>query len=241
LPKFYRPAEALEHQRRLEAELRLAGDKTDSYVALYHPWLVARDPVDDRLSIVHPTGAVCGAIAARSLSRGAWVAPANQVLRGVLSTHPALNAPGVETCYQAGVNPIRHQVRGPVIWGAYTQSTDPELEDLNVRRLLILLRRLALYEGNTYVFAPHSPAFRRRVQQQFEQRLAWLYARGAFAGRDPSEAYRVVIDETVNTANSVEQGRLIVELRVAPSQPVTFITVRLVQSAGEPPAVQEVL
>jgi len=43
-------------------------------------------------------------------------------------------------------------------------------------------------------------------------------------------AFQVVTDETVNTAASVERGRLIVELRVAPSVPLTFLTVRLVQS-----------
>ncbi len=98
-----------------------------------------------------------------------------------------------------------------------------------MRRLLILLRRIALTEGDRYVFAPNSPAFRRRVKQQFEQMLSRLYVRGAFAGSDPSEAYQVVVGETVNTPASIEQGRFIVELKVAPSQPVTFITVRLMQ------------
>jgi phage tail sheath protein FI len=149
--------------------------------------------------------------------------------------------PGEEAVlYSAGINLIRRMPQGFTIWGAYTQSTDFELEDINVRRLLILLRRLALREGQNYVFAPHSPAFRRRVKQQFEQVLARLFAQGAFAGNGPSEAYRVVIDETLNTQASIEQGRLIVELRVAPSQPLTFITVRLVQTESGLLAVQEV-
>jgi phage tail sheath protein FI len=125
------------------------------------------------------------------------------------------------------------------MWGEHTQSPDAELEDLNVRRLLILLRRIALTEGQTYVFAPNSPAFRRRIQQQFEQILGRLYTLGAFAGASPSAAYRVVIDETVNTPTRVEQGQLVVELRVAPSQPLTFITVRLVQLEGGGLALQE--
>lgn len=239
LPKHYRLPAALAHQQQLALELRRAGDTTGSYVALYHPWLVIREETGELLH-VHPAGGVCGVMAARSLSRGAWVAPANEIMLHTLATVPTPASGDDQAYYSAGINPIRQGARGFVIWGGYTQSSDPDLEALNVRRLLILLRRLALVEGQTHVFAPHSPAFRRRVQQQFEQRLARLFALGAFAGREPAEAYRVVIDETVNTPASIEQGRLVVELRVAPSRPVTFIVVRLVQLDSGSLAVQEI-
>jgi hypothetical protein len=39
-----------------------------------------------------------------------------------------------------------------------------------------------------------------------------------------------VTDETLNTPQSTDLGRFIVELRVAPSLPMTFLTVRLVQT-----------
>ena len=142
--------------------------------------------------------------------------------------------------YAAGINPIRQTAQGFVAWGSYTQSSELDLEDLNVRRLLILLRRLALREGQTYVFATHSDAFRRRIKQQFERVLARLFEQGALAGSIPAEGYQVVIDDTVNRQNTIEKGQLIVELRVAPSQPLTFITVRLVQSESNFLAVQEV-
>ena len=57
-----------------------------------------------------------------------------------------------------------------------------------------------------------------------------MYARGAFAGQTASSAYQVVADSSVNTAQSVDQGRFVVELKVAPSLPLTFVTVRLVQT-----------
>jgi phage tail sheath protein FI len=56
-----------------------------------------------------------------------------------------------------------------------------------------------------------------------------MFSRGAFAGSTPATAYRVVVDDTVNPPISVEQGRFIVELRVAPSAPLQFLTIRLVQ------------
>jgi len=57
-----------------------------------------------------------------------------------------------------------------------------------------------------------------------------MFARGAFAGRTAATSYQVVTDDSINTPTSVDQGRFIVELRVAPSLPLTFITVRLIQT-----------
>jgi phage tail sheath protein FI len=162
------------------------------------------------------------------------------VVPNVLATVPVLSTTVEQALYAAGINPLRQLPQGFVAWGSFTQSRSADLEDLNVRRLLILLRRLALREGQTYVFAAHDAALRRRIQQQFEQVLARLFDLGAFAGAVPTEAYQVVIDNTLNTQTNVEQGRLIVELRVAPAQPMTFITVRLVQSETDPLTVQEV-
>lgn len=239
VPKHYRLPETLKHQQRLLARVRQDGDTTDSYIALYHPWLVSRAETGELIH-THPAGSMAGVMASRSLRQGAWVAPANEVIQNALSTLLRLSLEDEQTLYRSGINPIRQIARGFVAWGSYTQSADSDLEDLNVRRLLILLRRLALREGQTYVFAPHSDAFRRRVQQQFEQVLARLFDLGAFAGRTPAEAYQVVIDDTLNTQNTIERGQLIVELRVAPSQPMTFITVRLVQTDSTGLTLQEV-
>lgn len=239
LPKHYRLPEVQTYQRQLLADLRRDDDATDSYIAIYHPWLISRE---DTGALIHtsPTGAMAGVMADRALRRGAWVAPANEVVPNVLATVPVLSTTVEQALYAAGINPLRQLPQGFVAWGSFTQSRSADLEDLNVRRLLILLRRLALREGQTYVFAAHDAALRRRIQQQFEQVLARLFDLGAFAGAVPAEAYQVVIDNTLNTQANVEQGRLIVELRVAPAQPMTFITVRLVQSEADPLTVQEV-
>jgi phage tail sheath protein FI len=167
------------------------------------------------------------------------VAPANLPVRDTLNLTPLLEPTSYVNLYDGNVNLIRRDAGEFMLWGAGTLSAIPELQPLNVRRLLILLRRLVLREGQTYVFAPHSPAFRRRVARQLERQLAGLFARGAFAGSDPRQAYRVVVEETLNTPASVEQGRFIVELRIAPAQPLAFITVRLIQTSTETFRVQE--
>ncbi len=71
------------------------------------------------------------------------------------------------------------------------------------------------------------------MRHRFQRVLSELFVRGAFAGARPEEAYNVVVDESVNPPESLENGRFIVELRVAPSHPLAFLTVRLVQDGPE--------
>ena len=59
-------------------------------------------------------------------------------------------------------------------------------------------------------------AFRRLVQRGFEALLDDMFVRGAFAGATPATSFQVVTSQALNTPQSVEQGRFIVELRVAP-------------------------
>jgi len=109
-------------------------------------------------------------------------------------------------------------------------SSDEDLQQINVRRLLQLLRRLALRHGETYAFEPNGEALRRAAQRGFEAVLGSLFRLGAFAGGRPDEGFRVVVGDPPNTPRSVDAGRLIVELRVAPSRPLAFLTVRLVRA-----------
>jgi phage tail sheath protein FI len=60
--------------------------------------------------------------------------------------------------------------------------------------------------------------------------LERLFLRGAFAGRTSSEGFQVVTDTSLNTPQAMDQGRFYVELRVAPSLPMRFLTVRLLQT-----------
>jgi phage tail sheath protein FI len=54
-----------------------------------------------------------------------------------------------------------------------------------------------------------------------------MFERGAFAGATPEQSYQVVTDSSVNTPESVDAGRFIAQIQVAPSQPLEFITVLL--------------
>jgi phage tail sheath protein FI len=167
------------------------------------------------------------------LTRGAWIAAANEPLAGVVALRPVLARETWLDLFSAQVNVLRPDARGFLPQSADTLSLDPDLRPINVRRLLILLRRLALREGSVFVFQSNNEFFRAFVMRRFETLLNLLYQRGAFAGARTETAYQVVVDERINTPERVERGQLIAELRVAPSRPLTFITVRLIQGADD--------
>jgi hypothetical protein len=241
LPVESREEQALAHVRELDSRLGAtaeagdAGARALSFGALYHPWTVLAPAAGDRsrrARMVPPDGAICGLLAARALEAGAWTVPANRPLGGVVALEPTLGDGARAAFFGRRVNAVAPFPEGFMVLSEETLSRAPELTGIGVRRLLILLRRIALREGDRYLFRPNDASFRRLVQRQFDGILGLLFGRGAFAGARPAEGFRVVTDGSVNPPESVEQGRFVVELRVAPSRPLHFLTVRLVQTGA---------
>ena len=130
-------------------------DRALSFGALYHPWLHhRRQEAQSGTAVIlaPPDGVVCGMIAARALNRGAWIAPANEPLRSVVALKPTFNRGEWANLFATQINLVRQDPRGFMLLSADTLSSSDLLRPINVRRLLILLRRLALREGNAYVF-----------------------------------------------------------------------------------------
>ncbi|MGO4259040.1 hypothetical protein [Lysobacter sp. TAB13] len=263
MPRHFRTAQALRHVRRLR-EIRGIDGVADplalafgearalSYGAMYFPWLQSdvrtraaanergdSDP-QQRPRVVPPDGVATGVLAARGWRRGAWIAAANEPMKDVIALTPRVDALDRQALQDAQINLLRDDPRGFFALSADTLALDTDLRAINVRRLLILLRRIALRRGSSYVFEPNGPTLWRSVQRGFDLLLGDLHRRGAFAGATPEQSFRVVTDEGVNTPQSVEAGRFVVELRVAPSLPMRFIAVRLAQS-GERLTVKEEL
>jgi hypothetical protein len=228
LPASHTAADAALYVTNLRA---LESSTTLGYGAAYHPWLVVRDIPTGPLRTTPPDGAIAGMYALRAIGRGAWVAPANEPLASlVLGLSPPFPDDVWSVLDAQPVNRIRPEAHGLLPMSADTLSDDPNLGLVNVRRLLMLLRRAALSLGNTYVFEPNGPVLARSVGGTFASLLGDLFRRGAFAGASDDQAYRVVTDASVNPPESVDQGRFVVELQVAPSSPLAFLTVRLVQT-----------
>ncbi len=199
-----------------------------SYGAAYHPWLTYFEEGHlDTLRVIPPDGAIAGIMAQRAARRGAWIAPANQPINGPVALTPPIPRRAYRGLLETQVNLIRQEAHGFVVLSADTLSQVEDLRPINVRRLLCLLRRLALREGAAYVFEPLNEVFQRAVQRGFEALLNGLFIRGAFAGASPANAYQVNLR---STPTDLDRGLFIVELRVAPSRPMSFMTIRVIQS-----------
>jgi hypothetical protein len=213
LPAHYDATAAVEWQQQLPI------DGSMSYAAAWHPWLMLRED----LRIVPPEGHVAGTVAARELAAGAWAAPANIGIRGVVGLEPEFTTGDVIRLFDAHLNPLARQPKRFTAISAHTLSPDPQWLQLSVRRLLILLRKVAFVLGDRWVFETNNDAFRARVRTAFERLLARLQARGALV------AFMVTTAEGQAARIDADNGRFIVELRVAPSSPIEFITVSLVR------------
>jgi hypothetical protein len=266
MPRHFRTPQALQYAERLRAVRQppLHGDadaldfregRALSYGALYFPWLQAdlsgtpQDRADGTAlaatktrapRVVPPDGAVTGVLAARASLRGAWVAPANELMKDVVALAPVVGESEWAAVQDAQINLVRFDPRGLFTLSADTLALEPDVRPINVRRLMILLRRLALRRGANYVFEPNGPELRRAVEHSFGELLTDLFRRGAFAGVTPSQSFRVVTDDTINRPADDEAGRFFVELRIAPSVPMRFLALRLRQQ-GERLSVMEEL
>jgi hypothetical protein len=241
LPQHYRKEQCVEWLGafRQALGLRAQGQVLDSatepadlsYVAVYHPWLLAPDvPGSTQLRAAPPDGAVCGMIGAREQRRQAWVAPANEPLVGVLDLDPELTTADWEELFALRFNLVRPEPRDFRAMSAHTLSDDRSLLQLSVRRLMILLRKVAAQRGADFVFESNHRRFRDGVRVMLENLLRFLFERGAFAGAAPEQAYRVATGDDVNTPQAIDQGRFVAEVRVAPSQPAEFLTVQLTRT-----------
>jgi len=244
LPEGYEDTESFLHTGSLKSTKGLAASingiepfsfdelRALSFGAIYHPWLLTKEENFDGINSIPADGAICGVMARRSIERGAWVAPANENLQGVLGFSKEIKRDSFLDFQENSINLVRQEPRGFLVLDSDTLIDDPDLRQINVRRLLSLLRRLAIRHGAEYVFEPNDERFRRTVERGFSSLLDQMYTRGAFAGSTPAASYQVVVNESINNFRSVEQGSFIVELRVAPSLPLKFVTVRLIQSGA---------
>lgn len=243
MPDHYRAREAASFVRYLGGKLRQDGLRQSelmalSYGAVYHPWVRVREE-DGRVHLVPPDGTVMGQIAQQTRERGAWAAPANRDLAGVVGLHHHIGLNTMAGLYAEHVNLIREDAGGFRLATALTLTQEKATRLIGVRRLLILLRRLLQREGARLLFAPNNQSFRQMAEMHVERLLSDLYMNGAFAGDTPDQAFQVATSpETAR--EEMEQGRLVIDVRVAPTTPLTFLVVRLSQGHDGSPLITEV-
>lgn len=229
---------------RQQAEAGFAATQAASFAALHHPWLVRREAAsvaagpNDGAGELHahpPEGAVLGLYARRSRQRGAWATAGLEPLAEAFALSGRIDAEAIEAAY---VNAIEQRPNGIAATRANTLADDPDWQAVGVRRLFILLRRLARREGERYVFEPNDLTLRRSLEGSFEAQLRRLMQRGAFRGASAAESYRLNTASGARADEEIERGECSMEIRVAPSRPLRFLTLRVLR-AGEQLLIEE--
>lgn len=207
------------------------------YAALYHPWLVTRDPATNRDVEVPPSGHMAGIYARVDTERGVHKAPANVVIRGIRPVDGI--AQDITKRHQdllnpRGINALRSfPDLGPRVWGARTLSSDSSWKYVNVRRLFLFLEE-SIDKGTQWVvFEPNDEALWALVRQTVSNFLTTVWRGGALAGTTADEAFFVACDRTTMTEDDLQNGRLVCVIGVAPVYPAEFVIFRIHQLTRE--------
>jgi hypothetical protein len=204
------------------------------YAAYYYPWIVVSDPRSGNRVKIPPSGAVCGIYALTDNTRGVWKAPANETVAGALDLEFDVTHGEQENLNPKGVNCIRRfPGRGIRIWGARTLSSDPLSKYINVRRLFIFLEASIYYSTQWVVFEPNDPKLWARVKQTVTLFLRSQWREGALLGEKEEEAFTVAVGRETMTEDDLLNGRLIVEIGIAPARPAEFVIFRIYQKTSE--------
>ena len=225
--------------RALEWRSRLARDS--AFAALYYPNVVINNPLarpgatNGELYLTVPTaGHVAGVWARTDAGRGVWKAPANEAVRGIVRLDNDVTNGEQDLLNPDGVNCIRSfGSYGTKIWGARTLAkTDPSWRYINVRRLFNFVEE-SIQRGTQWaVFEPNDFDLWQRVKRNITSFLRGLWTQGALVGGTPEQAFYVLCDESNNPPSSVDEGKLIVEIGIAPVKPAEFVIFRISQWQG---------
>lgn len=207
------------------------------YGALYAPWIYVFDSGTSGRKLIPPSGAIAGRYANTDKSRGVHKIASgieDGLLRSALDLEKEFTDADQEKLNPKGINVIRKfSGIGSVIWGARTVSTDSEWRYINVRRLILFLEE-SIEEGTKWVvFEPNDQTLWKSIVRNVSAflRLQWL--QGALVGSNEEEAFYVKCDNETNPQESIDLGRVITEIGVAPSKPAEFVIFRISQFAGE--------
>jgi len=207
--------------------------RTDSsFCAYYWPWIRGVNAAGAHRDLP-PSGYLTGVFGTRDRSHGVHVAAANVELVGAEDLSLRVSEDDVGLLNHDAVNTFRIQ-RGVRPWGARTASSDVDWRYITVRRLFIMLRR-SLEAGFAWItFEPNDRGTWDYVGTQASLFLTDLFKQGMLVGGKAEDAFFVKCDAETNSPESIDAGRLICEIGVAPVSPTEFIMISLVQDMGAP-------
>ncbi len=203
-----------------------------NYAATYYPWVKIVDRDTSRPVWVPPSVVLPGIISYTDKVAHEWYAPAG-LNRGGLTTvveaKTRLTHAERDDLYENRINPIASfPGQGVVVFGQKTLQSKPSaLDRINVRRLLIALRKFIASSSRYLVFEQNTPALRNRFLNIVNPYLEQVQQNSGLS------AFRVVMDDSNNTPDIVDRNQLVGQIFIQPTRTAEFIVLDfIVQPTG---------
>lgn len=202
------------------------------YAGVYYPWIQVNDPIGvgkNPKKFLPPSGYVMGAFAKMDTEVGVWRAPAgtDSQLLGVIDLEYSVSDNEQDILNPDCINCIRAFTGdGIIIWGARTLSKG-EYKYIPVRRVMMFVRQSLLANLRWTVFRPNDSVLWNATTNTVFNFLSSFWSQGGLKGSSPKEAFFVVCDDTINTADTVDEGKMFVDIGICPRKPAEFVIFRL--------------
>ena len=207
------------------ADATFQASQVDSnYVATYYPWVKTIIAPTNRLASIPPSVLLPAVYASNDRLAAEWFAPAGLNRGGIVGAVNVLNRlthSERDTLYENKVNPIAaFPGQGIVAYGQKTlQDRASALDRINVRRLLIAVKKFVASTSRFLVFEQNTSTTRTRflntVNPYFE----------AIQQRQGLYAFNVVMDESNNTPDVIDRNILAGQIFLQPAKTAEFIVI----------------
>ena len=196
-----------------------------SFAAAYFPDVVIEDKTTRTNVACPPSVAVIGAMSLNDRLGHPWFAPAGfarGALKSALNTSVELNQANLDLLYGSDINPItsfpQNPEAGNVIFGQKTlQAAASPLDRVNVRRLLIDLRRKVRNVALSFLFEPNREETLSKFSAQVTPILANIQAQRGVS------RFKVQIDTTTTTQADVENNTIRGKIYLQPIRSLEFV------------------
>jgi hypothetical protein len=199
-----------------------AQEMDTNYAGAYWPWVQVLSPETGRNVWVPTSTIMAGVYAFNDNVSAEWFAPAGLNrggLGGVIQAERKLSPTNRDNLYAGKVNPIATFPNvGVTAFGQKTlQQKASALDRINVRRLLIALKRFIGNVAKTLIFEQNTTVTRNRFLTQVTPYLESVQQRQGLY------AFKVVMDESNNTPDVIDRNQLVGQIYLQPTRTAEFI------------------
>ena len=204
--------------------VQVAESLDTNYAATYYPWVKTIDLNTNKMVAVPPSVLMPAVFAANDNSAAEWFAPAGLNrggITGAISVVNRLTHADRDTLYEGKVNPIaQFPGQGIVAFGQKTLQSKPSaLDRINVRRLLITVKKYIASTSRYLVFEQNTAETRNKFLNTVNPYLEGIQQRQGLY------AFRVVMDDSNNTPDVIDRNILQGAIFLQPTKTAEFIQI----------------